>query len=132
MTETVFRIAETRDDLARCQQLLLTNGYEEVALTIPSIMALREGHLVGLLGTQNRSDGIIAGPLVIDLPGDNPVFLVFQLLELYDNAMRHLGVAFYNFAVEEQNTKNLEYVERALGINPIAHKDGFVWFKREL
>jgi len=92
MTKTTFRIAETADDRARCRQLLSANGLDELELQIPSVVALREGHLVGLLGTQKRDDAIVAGPLIMDLPkGVNEGFLILQMVELYENALRNPG-----------------------------------------
>ena len=128
--DTVYRLAHSPKDYAACRALLREQG-EDVRLSFPTVMAEREGAVVGFCATQPRKDAVVAGPLVVakDLP--RPGITIIRLGEAYENVMRAAGVKVYWFHVEPHMTEWADILKR-VGFEPYAEDAAGVRFRRVL
>lgn len=124
---TTYRLIG-RKDYRAAHQFIASEGFARSTLGFPTIVAEREGELIGLLGTVIKDNMILAGPLVIK--SDRPrSFTLVRLVEAYEAAMRHIGVKSYIFGSD--NPKLLEHLTE-LGLKPYAVENGVSFFVRKL
>jgi len=129
---TAYKIAENGADYRKAHALLKAEGIEkEFQLSFPTILAVEEDEVVGVLGTNIEQDYILAGPLVLKKDKKRS-FTILRLVELYDFTMREAGIRSYLFSTALENEKWLEYVERLGGLKPYSYKNGQAWFIRNL
>lgn len=126
-TRTTYRLAKSPADYRRCRALQTTPD----TLSFPTVMAERDGAVIGFLATQPRRDLLVAGPLVTTLTGQAAAILIMRLIDAYEAVLRQAGVTLYLFSVERTNTAWLAKVA-ALGATPYEQGDTLVWFKREV
>lgn len=96
-------------------------------LGFPTVVAWRDGKIIGFVSTLPRKDAVVAGPLVVDIL--NPGFVVIRLMEAYERVLSMAGVTLYNIYVENVDWSGI--ISRALGTEPAAHEGGW-WHRREL
>ena len=123
---TTYRLATSPRDYTRCRALM-REFVEPVALSFPTVMAERDGVLLGFLATQPRKEAVIAGPLMLR---DRSPFVTLRLLEAYDNVMRAAGITAYHFYVRQGNAWRSQ-VER-LGFEAWHQDEGGAWYRRTL
>ena len=123
---TTYRLAVGPADYKKCRALM-AEFIEPVALSFPTVMAERDGKLIGFLATQPRKEAVIAGPLMLR---ERSPFVTLRLLEAYDNVMRAAGITAYHFYVKNGNQWR-EQVER-LGFEAWSHDEGGAWYRRTL
>lgn len=100
-----YKVAATDDDYKLCYDLMKTEKVDHVDLELPTVMALDDDEqLMGFLGTHTNNDMIFAGPLVL---ADKNVLIAYTLCELYETAMRSLGVKAYIMTTEDGNFMDL-------------------------
>jgi len=129
---TKYKIAESSADYKKAHALVKDVGIEgEFQLSFPTILAVEDDEIVGVLGTNIEQDYILAGPLALKKDKKRS-FTILRLVELYDFTMREAGIRSYLFCTELGNTKWLEYVERLGGLQPYSYKGGHAWFIRDL
>lgn len=130
--ETLYRIATDAD-----LEALRHSGRLTVNVTYPTIIAARQGvkealawtdqdAIVGFIGTHDRKDTVMAGPLeAIN------AFIARNLIELYENTLRHAGLSMYWFHVKPGTWA--EAVERAPNVTKIHEMaDGSTIYRRSL
>lgn len=131
-THTSYTLATSSKDYAECHALeLAETGAESHAYSFPTVIARRDGEVIGFFATIPPDKYVIAGPLVIK-GGRNPV-VAMRLIEAYDVVMRRLGIQLYYFTVDATRTDALS-LERmqAVGMQHWETRDGITWMKREL
>lgn len=131
---TVYRLAKNPGDYAAAQALLKQEGFERETLTFPTILALDEldGYkCVGVLSTRIQDKMIIAGPLALRSDRRRAKAAI-RLIDLYDIAMRGIGIISYIFHTEEGSVLD-KSIERLLpGMEPYAVQNGQRFFIRRL
>lgn len=125
---TSYRLATTPADYRKCQALM-REYREPVPLSFPTVMAERDGELIGFLSTHTKHGAVVAGPLVIR--EGLRAFTMVRLIEAYDRVMWRAGVKSYHFHVSAANAQWREQIER-FGMTPWHTDEQGAWFKREL
>lgn len=129
--ETIYQLAGTSGDYRECHHLLRTEGMEDSIFRFPTVIARRNGVPIGCVGTQDRNDMVVCGPLVIK--GGNKPIVAMRLLEAYDLLMQLHGIKLYYFSVAADRTdafsrKKLE----GIGMEYWETVGDYIWFKRRL
>lgn len=125
---TTYRLATSPRDYAKCHGLARAAQRTVSPFGFPTVMAERDGELVAFLGTHQREDMLLAGPLVLK-PGLPSVILKLRLGEVYENLLCIAGVKFYVLGVEKTDAKSLEFSKR-MGMEQIGETDTQVLFRR--
>lgn len=107
---TDYLLCTQPNDYSRCHALMTRLGLATDRLGWPTVMAIRDGALLGFLATQKRDDAVVAGPLVL-AQGSSPYVLI-RLVEAYDVVMRAAGIQFYMFHLEAENMKWKHIIEK--------------------
>ncbi len=119
-----------KNDEAAVKRMMRRFSMGREAPGFPTVVAKRDGKLIGLLSTRPVTEAIVAGPLIVDLPTRGVVTM--RLVEAYDIVLRRAGVKNYLFHVKKGKAW-AEQVERALGVAPYTEDGhGNLWFKRDL
>lgn len=94
---TKYRLATSSRDYQRCRQLFEENQGEppSVRLSFPTVLAERDGSVIGFLSTHPSSTHIMAGPL--EVKGGRNMITFIRLIEAYENVLRAAGVASFMF-----------------------------------
>jgi hypothetical protein len=95
----------------------------------PTVVAERDGEIIGFVSTWPTDEAIVAGPLVIE-GGRNP-FLFLRLAEGYENVLRAAGVKCYLHHIDKENEKHVDFMER-LGFTRWREVETGWLMKREL
>ena len=128
---TDFRLARTSGDYRKCHQLVRNLNVDNKTFSFPTILAERDGELIGLMGTIPVNGAIVAGPLVVKVDG-NPGPVMIRLVEAYDNLLRGIGVKCYLFFLFPKDKRQREMVERALDTPPLKVENGKIWYRRDV
>jgi hypothetical protein len=92
-----YRLAEGAADYTLCRELMAAEGFPELNIDFPTVMALDEaGEVVGMLGTIPDNDMVLAGPLVLRSDKRRPMLAV-RMINLYEMTMRGLGISQFVF-----------------------------------
>lgn len=131
-----YRLAITANDFKLCHALLRDNpmpGDNGRELSSPTIMAIRDGKVVGVLSTANltKLKAIVVNTLRVDKSISNPTFVILHLIEAYEVILIKAGVRWYWAYVTKSNEKLVHLIQRVLG-EPRQEDDGNLWFKREI
>lgn len=129
---TMYRLASSSADYKKAHAFLSEEDAKPKRLSFPTILAEREGELVGVLGTWPSDQAVVAGPIAVrPLNGGNPSFLLLHLAEAYENILRAAGVKFYLTSSRSDNTTFLTTLEE-IGFERYAEENDVVWLRREL
>ena len=128
--DTSYRLVTTLPAYQRCHALLKAQGLDDGALSYPTVCALRDDDVIGLLSTIASQEAIIAGPLVVKT--SHPVIVALRLIESYENVLRHVGVRQYVFGVDPQASGAWLRLLVKAGVQPYYRDDTAVWFKRTI
>lgn len=126
---THYDLIYQKSDYRLAHNFMKSVGQEKIPLTFPTIMASREGEVVGMIGTRPHKDAIIAGPLLVNLP--HPQVVILHLFDSYELVMRKLGVEAYHFSIDKSNEQWKHIVEKALSLEPYGETDEY-WYRRSL
>lgn len=124
---TTYRLATSPADYKRCQAFMREHQ-PPVPLSFPTVMAERDGEMVGLLSTHTKHGAVVAGPLVLR---KGHGITMIRLIEAYDTVMWRAGVRSYHFHVSAGNAKWRSQIERA-GLAAWREDEQGAWFKRSL
>lgn len=128
---TIYRLSEPRD-IPMCKKI-----WEESSdqfggvkkLSWPTIIAERNGRLLGFVSTQPTKKMLVVGPLITRKPCHSIVIL--RLVEAYEYILRKAGVSSYWFHVEKKNKQWLKLIYK-LGLKENDETDTGYWFERKL
>ena len=126
--DTVYRCAASERDYRKCKAFMAQDGHDH-DLRYPTLMALRAGQLVGMMGTEPSEEAILCGPLVVDKSLPNPSFVIMRLWDAYEALMAQAGVQTFMFYVRRDNTRWLNWCTR-LGVEIVGSSGEFFWFQR--
>lgn len=118
---TLYKIAEEKDLGRILSEFELTDR-----LSMPTVMAERDGKIVGFLSTHDNPNSVIAGPFV-----SKSKVVAVRLAQIYEAILKALGVKVYWFHVEHTNKDYLETVKKG-GYEVVEEDDAGVWFRRRL
>lgn len=90
-----YKVAVNPGDYARAHRLMKEYGGSKQKLTFPTILAVKDGEVVGLIGTRIYKDMIVAGPVVVRRTMG--ALGAIRLVEAYENAMRNMGIEWFIF-----------------------------------
>ncbi len=128
--EVTYRLAQSPRDYKGAHKLLREIGGDDYdpdkPLTWPTVVADREGSIVGVLSTWKISNGLLAGPLA----GRSPI-IIMRLSEAYDKVMTQAGVKTYWAPCRKSNTKMFNIMKK-LGMEPEMEDSTAYWFRRKL
>lgn len=128
---TTYRLAYSAQDYHRCHQFLKDQGQEEEgSLSWPTVMAAREGALVGCLSTIPSKTAIIAGPLVVSTK--RPLMTVMRLVDAYEYVLREASISAYHFGIDLTEHQDWLDLLLKLGRQPYHRDEQAAWFKRDL
>lgn len=97
---TKYRLATSPNDYKACRALFAENhgADPDHSLTFPTVLAERNGEVVGFLSTWDDKKALIAGPL--EVKGGKNIFTFIRLIEAYENVMRSAGVTQFLFCTK--------------------------------
>lgn len=131
---TLYRLATSPRDYARCHAMLREQTGSDTPLQFPTVMAFEGEELVGFLGTHPSEHAIVAGPLVM-MPGKRSIFRWRRYVEAYENVLMAAGVHIYLTSVSEKDEdylKVLDQIVAAGGGRIYARTNGEVVYLRDL
>lgn len=114
-TETTYHLVTNKTERKAC--LALYEAAEptspKIKLGFPTVYALRQGVLLGFLGSIPVKGRIVAGPLVLDPTMKRPVITAMRLCEAYEEILKAAGVQFYTLAVDNSKPEWARTLERS-------------------
>lgn len=128
--DTLYRLAHSPRDYGACRALMLSQG-QDATCSFPTVLAEREGKIVGFCATQPRKDAVVAGPMAVSKDLPRPGITIIRLGEAYENVLRHAGVKVYWFHVEP-HMKEWADILRRVGFEPFAEDAEGIRFRRVL
>lgn len=128
-TSTLYRLADNPSDYRACHAILRANNQPKWTLHWPTVVAERDGKIIGFLATNKSNWCHLVGPLELAQPSH--FITAIRLLEAYENLMRFLSVTSYCFFIERKNDKWLQAI-KDFGFVPIKANPEAVWFERIL
>ncbi|MEE9302866.1 MAG: hypothetical protein V3U84_03680 [Thiotrichaceae bacterium] len=120
---TEYKIATTYDEYVGCHDLMK----KDEELSYPTVMAVRDGKAIGMIGTARGKENLFATPIIA-----NSIFTCIGLYELYERTLSNLGTKHYLFSVERKNIKLINAVERLFEIKPFMKTDEQLFYARRI
>lgn len=111
--DTTYRLARPGGEFNRLYALAKRAGgrIHKGDFGFPTIVAERDGKVIGFVATKPDDRAVIAGPLVIEGEKGNP-FVFLRLAEAYENVMRLVGVKVYLHAIDKGRPEHVAFMER--------------------
>ena len=128
---TSYNIALTDADYKKAAMFFGEGGQDGRGITFPTIIAERDGTVIGAMATKDRDDMVVAGPILVSVPNRNNGIVTLRLTEAYERALRASGVSRYLIHVERKlhNWKNLL---NRLGYEDIGKDARHFWLARTI
>jgi len=125
---TIYRLSTEADEP---QIQMLRDG--DVPRAFPTVVAERDGKIIGFLGTHALPNGIVAGPLTVDLPSYRARGIVaLRLIQTYEFIlMQAPGITSYLYSVDG-DAPWAAATGRCDRTHYIGEVDGLQWFERRL
>lgn len=128
-TKTLYRLATSGADYRACRALMRVNGNFDQQLHFPTVVAERNGRIIGFLSTNECDWCLMAGPLETQTP--NPI-MVMRLVEAYENAIRLMGITRYCFSINKKQKRWIEQTSSFDMVEAIAEDDENIVFEKIL
>lgn len=125
---TLYRLASISADYRACHAIMRANGNFDQQLHFPTVVAERDGRILGFLSTNECDWCLLAGPL--ETVGRNAI-MALRLIEAYEAALRVMGITRYCFSISRANNSWLEQL-RTHHMEEIASDTQNVVFERIL
>jgi hypothetical protein len=130
--KTLYRIADNSGDYKKCHALLREIAPEEDRkFNWPTVVAERDGEIVGFLSTRTLHGRIEAGPMIIGVEGHKS-FVALRLIEAYENLLNLLGYKGYIFSVRKSDPKWVKAVEHGADLKPYAETEDRFWYYKKV
>ena len=128
---TTYRLARPGGEYNKLYAMARRAGGEcpKGSLGWPTVVAERDGEVIGFCSTIPANDAIWAGPLVIE-GGRNP-FVFIRLAEAYENVMRAAGVKVFLHGIRKDNMRHVVMMEK-LGFRQVGEQGNSYIMRREL
>lgn len=94
---TRYRLATDEDQ----EQIRNFNQQEGDDPGWPTVVAERDGEILGYLATHRQGDQIMAGPLAIK-EGRNRGVLALRICQAYENVLKAIGIVSYRFYIHAE------------------------------
>ena len=127
---TTYRLANSPADFKACHKLVKAESLKG-KLSSPTILAERDGELLGFFATQKNPAAVIAGPMIVREDKRGSGFIMVRLIEAYEKVLWKAGVRKYFITTDPEREKWNESLER-MGYVPLEEHEGHLWFEREL
>lgn len=127
--KTLYRLATTAADYRACHALMRANGNFSQQLHFPTVVADRDGRILGFLSTNECDWCLLAGPLETQTP--NPI-MVMRLCEAYENALRMMGITRYCFSIAKSQKRWIEQTSSFDMVEAIAEDSENIVFEKIL
>lgn len=127
----VYRGARNAEDYRKARRLMKAESIKPSRLSFPTILAFEDEELVGFLGTDLRQDMVVAGPLVLR-SDRRRTFLALRLAEMYEQAMRELGIKSLILACQPDSLTHKAIKRYFPGLEPYAKTETELFFIRRL
>jgi len=126
MTVTLS-IAKTPGDYQMAHVLMRKEGVLKTKLGFPTVLAMHEGQLIGMLGTHIQKKMIVAGPLT--LKSDQWRWrTAIRLIEAYETVMTNLKIKSFIFYSETDGVLTRGIERYYPYITPYAMRDGYNFY----
>lgn len=102
---------------------------EPLPLDFPTVVAERDGKLLGGI-TTNKKSGAISMALIVAPPCAFMTFI--RLFEAYENVLRYAGVTTYFGAFKKKGHEKVVEILESLGITPYFQERGTLYYRREI
>jgi hypothetical protein len=128
---TLIRLANPGGEWNRLYALARKAGIRvhKGDFAFPTVVAERDGKVVGFVSTWPTEEAIVAGPLVIE-DAPNP-FLFLRLAEGYENLLRHAGVKVYLHTIDKTRPEHVGFMEK-LGFVRLRENEEYIVMQRKL
>lgn len=124
-----YMIAAGKEDYDRVGRFLKGTIFEGSQLTFPTIIAIIDGQMKGVLGTYQDTKAIVAGPLLVKDKTIRRATLELKLVDAYESILINYGVQAYIFSVDEKDKARISMLAE-IGLKPYGKADGDWWYLR--
>ena len=128
---TIYRLTTPRD-VHVCKEIWAANAKlfgEPRNLSWPTVVAERNGKILGFMSTNAAKKFLLAGPLIIGK--DCHAITVIRLVEAYEVVLKMAKVTSYWFHVEQKNKNWIKLIHK-LGVKEKEKSETGLWFERKL
>lgn len=125
---TTYRIIENKADYRKAHKFVRdTNGEDyDGPMTFPTVLAERDGEIVGVMSTRIQHSAIMAGSIAA-----SSAFILKRLFEFYETALDQLKIKIYLIPVAKEAKLLLKVMGNVFG--PSWQEDeNHIWYKREV
>lgn len=119
----------TEADYPACEALLPDDDYAE-AWEFPTLVAEREGQILGVLSTRT-TDGLVSIGRLALAPGRQAPWVALRLVEAYERQLSTYGLTAYWWGVERRR-QDLQQLMGRLGFVPQLETADAWWYRKEL
>ena len=111
-TQTIFRLARAGGEFNKLYAMAKRHGEKLPAgtLNFPTVVAERDGKVVGFLATAPVKKEVWAGPLILDQPPN--AWLALRLGEAYEVVLKYAGIKEYFHLVEKNREDYVKMLQR--------------------
>ncbi len=100
--DTTYLLCVSPKDYASCHRFFKqeakdqrASGYQPFRIQFPTIRALRDGEVVGVMASQMTPQGLVASPLHVAYWIYNHMPVVLRLIDAYETVLEQAGVTEY-------------------------------------
>jgi hypothetical protein len=126
-TRTQYFLAQVGAETQHLRAFLKAQGEPVAKLAFPTVYALRDDQVVGVLGSHYHQGCLAAGPLVVATK--RPAIVGLRLLEAYEAVLKRGGVRSYLFTIKKTLPAWKAAVED-IGLTPL-RETPHVWVYRK-
>lgn len=125
-----YRLADGPADFRRAHALCDALGMERVTFGWPTVVAEKDGEIIGVMATRPSDKAVLVGRLAAK--GQNPSFTLIRLVDAYENVLRLAGVKVYLIPTQREDERLQVAIERLMDIRPWVRDEKVVWYRREI
>lgn len=129
-TSTIYRLARAGGEFNKLYALAKKQGLSLPAgtLNFPTVLAERDGKVLGFLSTLPTTEAVLAGPLVM---GQKSMLTAIRIAEAYEVVLRTAGVDTYFIQIDPARAEWSDTLER-LGYELMNTNEERILLRREL
>lgn len=129
--KTTYHVCLEEADYLRCEALRAAEHEDLFARHFPMAYALRDGLIVGYLGTYEDGDDMVVGPLVLATNDRGGPFYAVQLLRMIHAVFARCGVTGYLVAGNASRREYCALLE-CLGFQFLQEYCGNKWYALDM